>query len=106
MKKLIFSNYRKVLSKKLTRGRSIVKILAATVYLTAKQHKIPIFFDDICTAFEISKKTLNRSIGVIQIHLNFKIKCKLKCACHADCLLKYSTIFRDPSCFSNLFFIR
>ena len=74
MKKLIFSNYRKVLSKNLTRGRSIEKILAGTVYLTMKQHQIPILFSEICAAFELSKKTLNHNINVIQKELYFRFK--------------------------------
>jgi len=74
MKKLIFSNYRKILSKKLTRGRSIRKMIAATIYLTMKQHQIRITFNDICNAFEISQQSLNRTINVIQKEMNFRIK--------------------------------
>ena len=51
-------NYRKVVNKKLTKGRSIIAMLLACIYISCKQNDTPKTFDEISEASQVDKKKI------------------------------------------------
>ncbi len=57
--------YRKTLSKRLVRGRSIEGIVAASLYLACRIHKIPRSLDEIVIQARTNRKELGQSVRLI-----------------------------------------
>ena len=57
--------YRKVISLKLGRGRSIAPLIAASLYLTCRDAGIPRSLDDVAKAAGIKRKNLSRNVRLL-----------------------------------------
>ncbi|MDH5404336.1 MAG: transcription initiation factor IIB [Candidatus Heimdallarchaeota archaeon] len=66
--------YRKALKKKLIRGRSINSMIAAAVYIAAREHDFAIVLKDLEDSSEVEKKIIARCMRVYMIELNIKPK--------------------------------
>lgn len=62
--------YKKAVSSKLTRGRSITSVLCASLYAACRESDIPRTLNDIATAANISKKILSRSYRTLVMDLD------------------------------------
>ncbi|TXT54790.1 MAG: Transcription initiation factor IIB [Candidatus Thorarchaeota archaeon] len=65
--------YRKALSKKLARGRSIESVVAAAVYLACRIHKIPRRLDELADESRIDRKKLGQAVRLLIRYLDMKI---------------------------------
>lgn len=65
--------YRKALAKRLVRGRSIEGMVAATIYLSCRIHKIPRQLDEIVTEARVNRKELGQCVRLILRHVNVKV---------------------------------
>lgn len=65
--------YRKVVEKKLTRGRTMTSLIAASLYAACRKNNIPRTLDDIGKAANIDRKTLSRDFRTIINKLNLNL---------------------------------
>ncbi len=65
--------YRKALRKRLTRGRTILGMIAASLYLACRVHYVPRPLEDICDQIHITRKELSLCVRLILRYLNLKI---------------------------------
>lgn len=65
--------YRKALRKRLTRGRTILGMIAASLYLACRVHKVPRPLEEICDQIHITRKELSLCVRLILRYLNLKI---------------------------------
>ncbi len=64
--------YRKALKAKLIRGRSINSMVAAAIYLAARQHNFPVVIKDLEENSQVDKKVIARCMRVYMQELNIK----------------------------------
>jgi transcription initiation factor TFIIB len=65
--------YRKALAKKLVRGRSIESVVAASIYLACRIHRIPRRLDEIVTETSVDRKKLGQSVRLIASRTNVSV---------------------------------
>jgi transcription initiation factor TFIIB len=65
--------YRKALSRRLVRGRSIEGMVAATIYLSCRIHKIPRQLDEIVCEARVNRKELGQCVRLILRNVNVKV---------------------------------
>jgi transcription initiation factor TFIIB len=65
--------YRKALRKRLTRGRTILGMIAASLYLACRVHKVPRPLEEIVDHIHITRKELSLCVRLILRYLNLKI---------------------------------
>ena len=65
--------YRKALDKRLVRGRSIEGMIAASIYLSCRIHKIPRQLDEIVTEARVNRKELGQCVRLILRHVKIKV---------------------------------
>jgi transcription initiation factor TFIIB len=65
--------YRKALRKRLTRGRTILGMIAASLYLACRVHTVPRPLEEICDQIHITRKELSLCVRLILRYLNLKI---------------------------------
>ena len=57
--------YRKAVSKKLTRGRTMASLISASLYASCRQNNIPRTLDDIAEAGNVERRILSRDLRTI-----------------------------------------
>jgi len=65
--------YRKATIKKLARGRSIIPLLSATLYIACRQTETPRTLTDIAGSGNVSRKILSRTVRVLIKELNLNL---------------------------------
>jgi transcription initiation factor TFIIB len=65
--------YRKALRKRLTRGRTILGMISASLYLACRVHKVPRPLEEVCDHIHITRKELSLCVRLILRYLNLKI---------------------------------
>jgi transcription initiation factor TFIIB len=65
--------YRKALRKRLTRGRTILGMIAASLYLACRVHQVPRPLEEITDQIHITRKELSLCVRLILRYLNLKI---------------------------------
>ena len=65
--------YRKALAKRLVRGRSIESVVAASVYLACRIHRIPRRLDEVVAETNVSRKQVGHSVRLIVSRVNIDI---------------------------------
>ncbi len=65
--------YRKALAKRLVRGRSIEGMVAASVYLSCRIHKIPRQLDEIVDEARVNRKELGQCVRLILRYVDVKV---------------------------------
>ncbi|MHA1959763.1 MAG: transcription initiation factor IIB [Candidatus Thorarchaeota archaeon] len=65
--------YRKALDKRLVRGRSIEGMIAASIYLSCRIHKIPRQLDEIVTEARVNRKELGQCVRLILRYVKVKV---------------------------------
>jgi len=65
--------YRKALNRRLVRGRSIEGMVAATIYLSCRIHKIPRQLDEIVTEARVNRKELGQCVRLILRNVDVKV---------------------------------
>ena len=70
--------YLQALKLKLTKGRTILSLLSASVYSAIRLYELPIFLEEIIQDSELSKKDLYRSLKIIYINVFPILDIKLK----------------------------
>ncbi len=65
--------YRKALRKRLTRGRTILGMIAASLYLACRVHQVPRPLEEIVEQIHITRKELSLCVRLIIRYLNLKI---------------------------------
>jgi transcription initiation factor TFIIB len=65
--------YRKALSKRLVRGRSIESVVAASVYLACRIHRIPRRLDEIVTETNVDRKKIGHAVRLIVSRVNIDV---------------------------------
>ncbi|MHA1959946.1 MAG: transcription initiation factor IIB [Candidatus Thorarchaeota archaeon] len=65
--------YRKALRKRLTRGRTILGMIAASLYLACRVHQVPRPLEEVCDQIHITRKELSLCVRLILRYLNLKI---------------------------------
>ncbi|MFX1559038.1 MAG: transcription initiation factor IIB [Promethearchaeota archaeon] len=65
--------YRKALTKKLVRGRSIESVVAASVYLACRIHRIPRRLDEIVTETNVDRKKIGHAVRLIVSRVNIDV---------------------------------
>lgn len=65
--------YRKALDKRLVRGRSIEGMVAASIYLSCRIHKIPRQLDEIVTEARVNRKELGQCVRLILRYVKIKV---------------------------------
>ncbi len=65
--------YRKALRKRLTRGRTILGMIAASLYLACRVHQVPRPLEEIVEQIHITRKELSLCVRLILRYLNLKI---------------------------------
>ena len=65
--------YRKALAKRLVRGRSIESVVAASVYLACRIHRIPRRLDEIVTETNIDRKKIGHAVRLIVSRVNIDV---------------------------------
>lgn len=65
--------YRKAQSRKLTRGRTVSGLLAASVYIACREMGAQRTLDDIATACNVKRKELSKNFRVLHTKLDLKI---------------------------------
>jgi transcription initiation factor TFIIB len=73
--------YRKVQEKGMLRGRSILAVLAAAIYIACRQLNVPRTLDDIATSSDVKRKFIAKSDRdlIFQLHLNLPTIDTTKC---------------------------
>jgi transcription initiation factor TFIIB len=70
--------YRKALTKRLVRGRSIESVVAASVYLACRIHRIPRRLDEVVTETNVDRKKIGHAVRLIVSRVNIDVP--LACA--------------------------
>jgi transcription initiation factor TFIIB len=65
--------YRKALRKRLTRGRTILGMIAASLYLACRVHQVPRPLEEVCDQIHITRKELSLCVRLIIRYLDLKI---------------------------------
>ena len=65
--------YRKALTKKLVRGRSIESVVAASVYLACRIHRIPRRLDEVVAETNVSRKQIGYAVRLIVSRVNIDV---------------------------------
>ncbi len=65
--------YRKALSRRLVRGRSIEGMVAASIYLSCRIHKIPRQLDEIVTEARVNRKELGQCVRLILRNVDIRV---------------------------------
>jgi transcription initiation factor TFIIB len=65
--------YRKSLTKKLVRGRSIESVVAASVYLACRIHRIPRRLDEVATETNVDRKQIGHSVRLVVSQINIVV---------------------------------
>jgi transcription initiation factor TFIIB len=65
--------YRKALEKRLTRGRSVTQLAAASLYAACRDLQIPRSLKDVAAAGNVSKKDLSRSYRTVVTELDIRM---------------------------------
>ncbi|MFX1369900.1 MAG: transcription initiation factor IIB [Promethearchaeota archaeon] len=65
--------YRKALSRKLVRGRTIESVVAASVYLACRIHRIPRRLDDVAIEAKTGRKQIGQAVRLIISRVNVRI---------------------------------
>ena len=66
--------YRKALSKKMTRGRSISALALASLYISCREANTPRTLQDIASAANVSAKDLSRHIRILITSMNLNLE--------------------------------
>ncbi|MCH7965949.1 MAG: transcription initiation factor TFIIIB [Thaumarchaeota archaeon] len=66
--------YRKIVSAKLTRGRTMVSLISASLYAACRENGIPRTLDDIASAGNIERRILSRDLRTIIRNLGLNLK--------------------------------
>jgi transcription initiation factor TFIIB len=67
------SIYRKALAKKLVRGRSIESVVAASIYLACRIHRIPRRLDEVVSETNLDRKKIGQSVRLIVTQTNLNV---------------------------------
>ena len=67
------SIYRKTLAKKLVRGRSIESVVAASIYLACRIHRIPRRLDEVVSETNLDRKKIGQSVRLIVTQTNLNV---------------------------------
>ncbi|MHA1653938.1 MAG: transcription initiation factor IIB [Candidatus Thorarchaeota archaeon] len=65
--------YRKALSRRLVRGRSIEGMVAAAIYLSCRIHRIPRQLDEVVTEARVNRKELGQCVRLILRNVRIKV---------------------------------
>ncbi len=65
--------YRKSLAKKLVRGRSVESIVAASVYLACRIHRIPRRLDEVVAETNLDRKQVGHSVRLVLSQVNINV---------------------------------
>ncbi|MFW9886795.1 MAG: transcription initiation factor IIB [Candidatus Thorarchaeota archaeon] len=65
--------YRKTLTKRLVRGRSIDSVVAASIYLACRIHRIPRRLDEIVTEARTNRKQISQAVRLVLSKVNVKV---------------------------------
>jgi len=65
--------YRKAVSKKMTRGRTMASLIAASLYASCRDNNIPRTLDDIAKAGNIERRALSRDLRTLINRLDLKL---------------------------------
>ena len=65
--------YRKALTKKLVRGRSIESVVAASVYLACRIHRIPRRLDEVVAETTIDRKQVGHAVRLVISQVNIDV---------------------------------
>jgi transcription initiation factor TFIIB len=65
--------YRKAVSKKLTRGRTMVSLISASLYASCRENNTPRTLDDIADAGNIERRTLSRDLRTLVRKLDLNL---------------------------------
>ncbi|MCJ7818091.1 MAG: transcription initiation factor IIB [Candidatus Thorarchaeota archaeon] len=65
--------YRKTLITKLVRGRSIESVVAASIYLACRIHRIPRSLDEIVVDTSVDRKQVSHAVRLIVSRVNIKV---------------------------------
>ncbi|MHA2220779.1 MAG: transcription initiation factor IIB [Candidatus Thorarchaeota archaeon] len=65
--------YRKALAKRLVRGRSIESVVAATIYLACRIHRIPRRLDEVVAETILDRKKIGQSVRLIVSRTNVSV---------------------------------
>jgi len=66
--------YRKIVSAKLTRGRTMASLISASLYAACRENNIPRTLDDIANAGNVERRILSRDLRTIIIKLGLNLK--------------------------------
>jgi transcription initiation factor TFIIB len=67
------SIYRKTLAKRLVRGRSIESVVAASIYLACRIHRIPRRLDEVASETSLDRKKIGQSVRLIVTQTNLNV---------------------------------
>lgn len=67
------SIYRKTLAKRLVRGRSIESVVAASIYLACRIHRIPRRLDEVVSETNLDRKKIGQSVRLIVTQTNLNV---------------------------------
>ncbi|MFX0055365.1 MAG: transcription initiation factor IIB [Promethearchaeota archaeon] len=65
--------YRKALAKRLVRGRSIDSVVAASIYLACRIHRIPRRLDEIVTEAKTNRKQISQAVRLVLSKVNVEV---------------------------------
>ncbi|OLS29891.1 MAG: Transcription initiation factor IIB [Candidatus Thorarchaeota archaeon AB_25] len=65
--------YRKALTKNLVRGRSIESVVAASVYLACRIHRIPRRLDEVATETNVDRKQIGHAVRLVVSRVNIDV---------------------------------
>ena len=65
--------YRKIVSAKLTRGRTMASLVSASLYAACRENNLPRTLDDIANAGNIERRILSRDLRTIIKKLGLKL---------------------------------
>jgi transcription initiation factor TFIIB len=65
--------YRKALAKRLVRGRSIESVVASSVYLACRIHRIPRRLDEVVAVTNVSRKQIGYAVRLIVSRVNIDV---------------------------------
>ncbi|MFX1440984.1 MAG: transcription initiation factor IIB, partial [Promethearchaeota archaeon] len=65
--------YRKALAKKLVRGRSIEAVVAASIYLACRIHRIPRRLDEVVAESKTNRKQVGQAVRLVLSRVNINV---------------------------------
>jgi transcription initiation factor TFIIB len=65
--------YRKALAKRLVRGRSIEAVVAASIYLACRIHRIPRRLDEVVAEAKIDRKQMGQAVRLVIYQVNVNV---------------------------------